>query len=338
MGTCSGHRSAGDRLTTYPEQGSQNLPRDGTSRVKEMFTSRFGVDGRLVEVDYTALEVVMLAALSGDTDLLNRLLSGTDMHLFRLAGADNNWEGMKYEELVHAMENKEHPRHKEVKAARTAIKPKAFAAQYGATARGIAFATGCTVPEAQAFLDNEAALFPISLAFRDVVLQEVQRTGARSLHREQRGDGSWGVYHRGYWQSPGGTCYSFREHPQWRDGQQVMDYKPTQIANYPVQGEAGFLVTVAAGRVARWLVARRFLENSVFPKGRAFLINQVHDALYLDCHVSVANTVALAVRGIMQEVPKYMSASLGYRIQDIPFPAVAEIGLSMYKKEGVEEV
>jgi len=31
-----------------------NLPRDGTSKVKQMFTSRFGTDGCIVEVDYTA--------------------------------------------------------------------------------------------------------------------------------------------------------------------------------------------------------------------------------------------------------------------------------------------
>lgn len=310
----------------------QQLPRDGTSKVRQMFTSRFGEVGRIVEVDYSALEVVMLAALAKDQDLLDKLTSGVDMHLFRLAGPQNNWRGMPYNDLWEALDDKAHPKYAEVEAARTEIKPKVFAAQYGASAHGIAFATGCTVQEAQAFLDNEAALFPRSIAFRGDVYEEVQRNGAGNLQREQRPDGSWGVYRRGHWQAPGGTCYSFREYPQWRNGQQILDYKPTQIANYPVQGEAGFLVTVAAGRVARWLIQREFFPNVAFPDGRAFLVSQVHDALYFDCHESVAREAALAVKGIMEEVPVYMSAALGYSISDVPFPAVAKLGPSMFEK------
>jgi DNA polymerase I-like protein with 3'-5' exonuclease and polymerase domains len=314
----------------------QNLPRDGTSKVKQMFTSRFGDEGRIIECDYTALEVVMNAALSGDMNLLNKLLDGTDMHTYRLAGKHNNWNGLTYEEMLAILDDKTHPRHKEVKQARTDIKPRAFAAQYGASAVGIAYNTGCTVEEAQEFLDNEASLFPESIAYRDVIYEAVQKSGERNLHREMNEHGQWAVYHRGHWQSPGGTCYSFREYQQWRDGQQVLDYKPTQIANYWNQGEAGFLMTVSAGRVARWLIGQQFFANQVFPEGRAYLVNHVHDALYLDVHESVVREVGLAVRRIMEDAPKYMSARLGYEIAHVPFPCVAEAGPSMYSKDVIK--
>ena len=104
----------------------QNLPRDGTSKVKQMFTSRFGEKGRIIEVDYSALEVVMLAALSGDKNLLQKLLDGTDMHCYRLAAK----LGEPYEEVLHkAVENQEHPEHKRYKQMRTDIKPPSFAKQ-----------------------------------------------------------------------------------------------------------------------------------------------------------------------------------------------------------------
>lgn len=314
----------------------QNLPRDGTSKVKQMFTSRFGSEGRIIECDYTALEVVMNAALSGDMNLLEKLLNGTDMHTYRLAGKHNNWNGLTYAELLAILEDKTHPRHKEVKQARTDIKPKAFAAQYGASAVGIAYNTGCTVEEAQEFLDNEAALFPDSIAYRDVIYEAVQKSGERNLHREMDENGSWSVYHRGHWQSPGGTCYSFREYKQWRDGERVLDYKPTQIANYWCQGEAGFLMTVSAGRVARWLIQKQFFANQVFPEGRAFLVNHVHDALYFDVHESVVRDVGLTCKSIMEDAPKYLSTRLGYDIANIPFPAVPEAGPSMYEKEEIK--
>lgn len=321
----------------------QNLPRsdeddqgNAKSRVKEMFTSRFGDEGVIIEIDYSALEVVTLAAISGDQNLLQKLQDGTDMHCYRLAGAQDNWKGLSYEELRKANKDKSHPRHHEVHNARTNIKPRAFAAQYGATAYGIAYATGCTVEEAQEFLDNEAKLFPESIAFRQVVYNEVLKNGEKHLHREMLPDGSWGVYYRGWWQAPGGTCYSFRQYPQWRDGQKVMDYKPTQIANYWNQGEAGFIMAVSTGRAARYLIANQMFANAAYPDGRAFLVNNVHDANYLDAHKSVAREVALAIKAIMEDAPKYLSAKLGYNISHVPFPAEAEMGPSMFEKERVE--
>ncbi len=101
----------------------QNIPRDGTSKVKEMFSSRFGVEGRIVEVDYSALEVVALASISGDKNLLEQLLAGTDMHCYRLAGA----LGEHYEDVVAKCDDKSHPDYKRYKQLRTDIKPKAFA-------------------------------------------------------------------------------------------------------------------------------------------------------------------------------------------------------------------
>lgn len=194
---------------------------------------------------------------------------------------------------------------------------------------------------AEEFLATEARLFPESIAYRQVIRDQVEHTGAKEIHREVKPDGSWGVYRRGYFQAPGGTKYSFREYPQWKAGadgrkHEVMDYKDTQIANYPIQGEAGFLMAVSLGRVGRWLVAKNFFSNAAFPDGRAFLINNVHDAIYLDCHKSVAFEAGSGVQAIMEDAPKFMSKYLGYNISDVPFPAAAEWGHSMYEKQPLE--
>lgn len=304
----------------------QNLPRDGTSNVKEMFTSRFGEQGRIVEVDYSALEVVMLAALTKDDDLLHHLLNGTDMHCYRLAFK----LGEPYEEVLKKCKDESHPQHREYHQMRTDIKPPSFAAQYGATASGIAFATGCTVEFAQEFLDNEAALFPKSIGYRQVIRDEVERTGAlpSGIHREMGPSGTWQVYRRGYWQSPGGTCYSFRQLPQWREGREVLDYKATQLANYWCQGEAGFLMSVSMGRICRWLI-----QNDWFG-GKVCLINNVHDACYLDvADEEVGRVAALGVKAIMEDAPKYMTSIWpGYDMADVPFPAAAEWGPNMQHK------
>lgn len=321
----------------------QNLPRpdedgDGVakSKVKQVFTSRFGDNGRITEVDYSALEVVMSCVHTGDKKLLGLLQSGTDMHCYRLAFR----EELPYEEVYERCHNKKHELHPLWKAMRTGIKAPSFAAQYGATAKGIAFATGCTVEFAQAFLDNEAALFPQTIGFRAVVKEEVERTGAEGrMYREQADDGSYRLYRIGTWTSPAGARYSFRQKEQWKEvvpgqrKQKVMDYKETEMANYWCQGEAFFLMAVAAGMVLRALLARDWFDNQVC------LITNVHDALYLDsANPEVGREASLLVKQCMEDAPKRIHQlwpNYGI-IGEVPFPAEAEMGTSMYSKEKVE--
>lgn len=314
----------------------QNLPRDGTSRVKQMFTSRYGAEGRITEVDYSALEVVMSCVHTGDRKLLSLLQNGTDMHCYRLAFK----EGKTYEEMYYLCHNADGPDYKYWKQQRTDIKPPSFAAQYGATAKGIAFATGCTVEYAQSFLDNEAKLFPDTIGFRAVIKEEVERTGAAGrMYREQADDGSYRIYRIGTWTSPAGARYSFRQKEQWKEvvpgqrKQKVMDYKETEMANYWCQGEAFFLMAVAAGMVLRALLARDWFDNQVC------LITNVHDALYLDsANPEVGREASLLVKQCMEDAPKRIHQlwpNYGI-IGEVPFPAEAEMGLSMYSKEKVE--
>ena len=310
----------------------QNLPRDGTSRVKQMFTSRFGESGRITEVDYSALEVVMSCVHTGDLKLLGLLQNRVDMHCYRLAFKENK----TYEEMYDLCHNADGPDYKYWKQQRTDIKPPSFAAQYGATAKGIAFATGCTVEYAQAFLDNEAKLFPTTIGFRAKVREEVERTGAEGrMYREQADDGSYRLYRIGTWTSPAGARLSFRQKPQWKAPEgggrkvQVMDYKDTELANYWCQSEAFFLMAVAAGQVLRNLIAKDWFG------GKVCLVTNVHDALYLDS--ADEETAVLAgnlVKQCMENAPQRIHQlwpNYGI-ISQVPFPAAAEHGPSMYSK------
>ena len=335
----------------------QNIPRGDTSDVKKMFTSRFdnprwlayalacnliGSDvyaecmdlinkgeraGAVIEADYSALEVVTLAAFSKDAALVRALLEGIDMHCMRLA----KQLGESYDDVLRKCKDENDPDHKRYKTMRTNIKPKAFAYQYGATAMGIAFATGCTVEDAQAFIDTEKALFPdVERFYEEVIFKEVEAT--TTVHREQNDAGQWRVYGRGTWTSPAGTRFEFRQYPKsrWVDGQRIesMEYKPTQMRNYPIQGESGFFVQGIAGQIARWLISKKFFG------GRAFIINQVHDAVYIDCTLTVLHEIAVAVKYIMESLPEFFKA-YGYDL-GVPFPAEVEAGPSMYEKGKVQ--
>lgn len=101
----------------------QNLPRGGTSEVKRMFVSRYGRDGFIVEADYSALEVVTLAAFSQDKALMKALMDNIDMHCLRLAANI----GEPYEEVLRKCKDENHPEHARYDQMRTNIKPRAFA-------------------------------------------------------------------------------------------------------------------------------------------------------------------------------------------------------------------
>lgn len=336
----------------------QNIPRGDTSNVKKMFTSRFQsldwcqwahnvgliddalyallvtehADGKtdigsVIEADYSALEVVCLAAFSNDPELVRALLEGIDMHCLRLSKRLNE----PYEDVLRKCKDSSDPDHERYKTMRTEIKPPAFAYQYGATAQGIAFATGMPVEEAEEFIANEKALFPVVESwYSDVVFAKIMSNC--TTHREQYDEGRFRVYRKGVYQSDGGTTYEFREYPKtkWVDGQKIetMEFKPTQMRNYIIQGDSGFFVQVIAGRVMRWLLSRNFFD------GRVWIINQVHDAIYLDVHHSVLHEVAHGLKAIMESLPEVMR-EYGYNLQ-VPFPAEVEAGPSMFDKEKVK--
>lgn len=308
---------------------SQNLPRKGTSKVKQMFTSRFGPDGRIVEADYSALEVVGLAGFSKDRNLVKALMDNIDMHCMRLAAQLNE----DYEEVKRKAKDESHPEHERYSQMRTDIKPKAFSYQYGATARGIAYSTGCTEEEAQAFIDNEKALFPeVESWFESVIFPAVERSGQSNIFKEQDENGRWCVYRRGFFKSPGGTCYSFRQYEKWDSAARsyLMMYKPTQMRNYPIQGETAFWVQGIGGLLFRWLMANDFFGGRVVP------INQVHDAFYFDIAPDCPHEFFVGLKAIMECIPEYFNHVWPEYDLRVPFPAEVEAGPSMYEKHHVE--
>lgn len=334
----------------------QNIPRDGTSRVKEIFTSRFNdkewlqyalergiipehvyddcldgirtgeLRGVVVEADYSALEVVTLAVMSGDHNLMKFLKDGTDMHCMRLASTLHE----DYNDVVLKCKDEGHPDHKEYKKLRTNIKPKAFQYQYGGSAFGISLSTGCSIEEAEEFIATEKALFPeVEEWYENVVYKSV----ADSKHYERRmvDDGSFSAVGIGYYKAPSGTEYSFIEQPKtkWVNGEQVrtMEFPIPQMRNRPVQGEASFFVQGMMGELAYAIVQKRW-------DGLVYIINAVHDAAYLDVYKPMLKKAAKLTKIIMEQVPEVFRGH-GYNIE-VPFPVEVEAGPSMYNKHHVE--
>ena len=279
--------------------------------------------GAICEVDFSSLEVRTQAVLSGDENLIRALQEGTDMHSMRAAKMYNS----TYGEVLAAVEDKSHPDHAMWKERRTAAKPMSFAYAYGATSSGISMICGISKEEAQQFIDSENALFPqIQQWYDDVVFKSVTDSYTpESVFYEDR----WRVGGKGVWVSPCGMKYTFTQKPtvKWCNGEKIesFEFSPTQMKNYPIQGESAVFVQVMSGKVARWLVKTNFME------GKARCINQVHDSLVLDCTTDVVENVARKVEAVLGGVPKYFT-KYGYNIT-VDFPAEAAWGKNLLEKE-----
>jgi DNA polymerase I-like protein with 3'-5' exonuclease and polymerase domains len=300
----------------------QNIPRGDKSEVKAMFVSRFGAEGRMLEIDYSQLEVVVQGLLSLDPQLVKDLNAKIDFHCKRVSAKF----GISYEEAVYKCKSDEFKaafpeEFKTWKNRRTGVKEFSFQRAYGAGAAAIAFATGMPIDDVKALIENEDIMYPGITRFNDRVSRDVQHS-AKPFRDGERG---WKMYRRGQYQAPTGTIYKFRswDAPAFMAKQGITDtFSPPEMKNYPVQGTGGELVQLVLGMLLRTFYKRNNWND------RAFLVNTVHDCVWIDCHISVYKEVGEVALKVMQAIPQYLKHF--YNIDcPVPFPAEAEAGLNM---------
>tara|TARA_Y100000296_G_scaffold66371_1_gene78381 strand:+ start:6868 stop:7476 length:609 start_codon:yes stop_codon:yes gene_type:complete len=199
---------------------------------------------------------------------------------------------------------------------------------YGAGATLIAEETGMDVEEVKDMIQKEEAEYPGIVRFNDMVEREVNET-AEPFRDGARG---WRVFRRGTWQAPTGTMYSWRSYdaPSFLRDKGITDtFKPTELKNYPVQGTGGEIVQMILG-----LLWRQFVRTDNYG-GQAFLVNTVHDCIWVDMHKDVKAKVAKHVKVIMESVPQVLKKYFGMECP-VPFPVDVEAGPNMLDLHHVE--
>lgn len=309
------HTSTVTTRLTSNDPNMQNIPRGDKSDAKAMFTSRFGEDGRMVEIDYSQLEVVVQAILTKDKQLINDLTNGVDFHVKRLAAKlGEAYAGVR-------VKCSSDPVYKQM---RTNIKAFTFQRAYGAGATKIAESTGMTVEEVEELIRVEERMYPGITAFDGLVEDSINDT-RRVTNTRVSVAGNTFQLSVGYWDSPTGTHYvwSESETPKFmhRHGKYV-GFSPTERKNWPVQGEGGFIVQAMLGYLFRHFNSKANYD------GKAYLVNTVHDCVWLDVHKDVARDVVCTSKAILEAVPAMYHNTFGMEIP-VKFPVDAEIGINM---------
>ncbi len=313
------HTSTVTSRLSSSDPNLQNVPRGDTSNVKKMFRSRFGETGRMAEIDYSQLEVVVQGVLTQDPNLCQDLRDRVDFHCKRLSAK----LGEDYQHVWDMCHKVEDPTYKK---GRTGAKIFSFQRAYGAGADTIANETGMPRSEIDALIEAEERLYPMVKKFDSDLEREINLNRiptANNLFIE-------GVAFKqgeAHWDSPTGTRYIWREGiaPEFMHKHgKYTGFSPTERKNYPVQGFGGEIVQAMLGLVFRYMI-----ENDRF-NGDILLVNTVHDCLWLDGKGDKFEDVTRKVHSILESVPTTFNTAFPELDITVPFPCESEIGKDMF--------
>jgi len=283
------------------------------SGIKDCIISRWGNDGLIIDADYSQLEVIGLAHLSGDVQLKNDLLDGLDMHCLN---ASLLWD-IDYETIYDGVQAGD----KDMALKRKMAKGPGFLIQYGGGAKTMAKNTGVPYKRCKKFISGYYNRYFQVKRWQTSNLDQVLTSRQRSLHRTQKGLPAG----KGELKSITGRIYTFLEEDSISfSGRLETSFSPTKIKNYPVQGFAtGDIVPEVIGQLHRLLTI-----NQKMYRHRCLLINTVHDSILFDCRRDVAQQAADLIRCTMEKAPQFLRTRFGIKDFDLPLKVDVQAGTS----------
>lgn len=303
----------------------QNIPKGNNSDVKTVFKSRFG-DGKIIQSDFSSLEVYVQAILTKCQQLIADLKAGLDMHCVRLAAMEH----MEYDDVFALCKGDKYEKEWDYK--RTAAKGYSFQSAFGAGDAAIAKATGMSIEDVARLRAADDARYPeIPTYYADVTAAiKAGRKVERTLPHPEF-PGVMCNLGKSYFRTPDGKLYSYIESPA--PGYLVKrgitaSFSPTEIRNYVVQGTGGEWAKAAMALAVRAFYERRNLG------ARALLVNQVHDAVYADAADDVAFEAAALLHACMEGASDYMAYKFGWDIP-LPVPSDTSWGTSMMDEDKI---
>jgi DNA polymerase-1 len=235
-------------LTGRLSCSNPNLQNQTDGEIKKVYIPR-DPEGMLIEYDYAQLEVVGLAVLSGDHQLIDDLKNGRDIHT------------ELYKDMYHRLPTP---------AERKKFKPLTFGLIYGAGAKTLAENGGIPLSEAKKFI------YTFYTRYEGVKMYHGRMEDNAKLGREV-GDTKTekGIPAGKYvYRTMTGREYEFREYDN--EYKHNVSFSPTELKNWPVQGFAtGDVVPLVLGHVVRELTASEWY-------GRILPIVTVHDSIMFE--------------------------------------------------------
>jgi len=257
--------------------------------VKRAYVSRYGVHGSVLELDYSQLEMVGLAYIANDQQLIDDINNGRDMH----------------RELYKGMYGR-YPTDKE----RKPFKRFSFLLVYGGGVSTLMAQSGCDRATARKFIDTFYTRYKGVKTYHETITK-LAEANQEVFYSEDKAGPQYVYTHV----SATGRRYVFQKYPsEYKKG---LSYSPTELKNYPIQGFAtGDVVPMMVG-----LLQRMLEENHT--EG-VHLLMTVHDSVIIDVHNNYITTVAKDCKDILENSPYYLK-----QVFNIDFPCKLSCGVEV---------
>ncbi len=264
----------------------QNIP----PFVTDMFLSRYGADGVIIELDFSQLEIVVQAYISGCTQMLKDVEKGIDFHCLRLSYAENR----EYDEVKKLCDSDE-----EWKLKRKKAKIISFQKSYGAHTSKMSRETGLPEANIERIFEKENARYPEINSYCEMITESLDSNCKKSKEPLQiKVNGVYRTHKSlkqivGKYQSLTGKIYTFYK-KACKTKRGIFHYWPgPNVMNYPVQGTAADIVSLQVGKVFKYMKNHR---------DKGLMINEIHDSIILDVKKKHAKEITLKVKEILEDV------------------------------------
>lgn len=316
--------------------------------IKNQFIAPVGY--KCVSIDFSQLEIYILAMISEDPKLTNDLLDGVDFHILRLSYA----EDMAYNDVYKLCKIDKLP---EWELKRSKAKTISYQKAYGASPKKLALSTGLDEDVIKKIFTKEDEDYPCVKEFNDKVVSTVNSNKFPSLSKHipnfRKGFNKYSkrfiggiellpimkdklnadyINDRfrdiGYYQSITGKRYAFEEMGQYdKFGKVRAGFSPTQMKNYAVQGGAADVVALATSEIFQYILS---LNNDDVK-----MINQVHDSIEFYVKEDKVSLTVPKIKGIMEDIPTLFKK---YLKKDAPFKFKVDVkvGNNFYLMENYE--
>jgi DNA polymerase I-like protein with 3'-5' exonuclease and polymerase domains len=277
-----------------------NLQNISNNPIKQIFTSRFK-DGRIVEVDFNQLEVVALAHVTKDLQLIHDISSGKDIH------------SELYKDMFGRYPTKEE---------RKPFKARTFQLIYGAGAKAISKQAGCSIDEAKKFVDVFYTRYAGVADWHKNFAEEVERKSVYELDD----DGFREKVKTFILFTETGRKFCFKEYysdSTWSS--RTYNFSPTELKNYPIQGLAtGDIVPMMLGIIFRQLKNRDDVK----------MVNTIHDSLMFDVELDSVTPFIEEITGILKNTHSYFEDIFKTPLA-LKLNAGASVGINWFDMEEI---
>lgn len=292
FGTVTGRLSSED-------PNLQNIPNKGGGKIKRAYTSRFGDDGLILQIDYSQIELRKAASWFNEPTMIRVYREGGDIHT-ETAIDISGFTADGYKKLPKTTEDGKGQKDWRTKAKRTN-----FLIIYGGGPPGLQ----STLKKDGVFVTVEEAgkLIDAFYRKRPALKRGIERT-------EQM------VLRDGYLESFTGR---HRRVPEVRsEDEELVARALRQAVNFPIQSGAADMTLMSMVLIWREMKRRGL---------RSKMILTVHDSIVFDCVIDEVLEVAKLAKEIMESLPERSDAvlpGLDWKWLKCPIVAECEVGKS----------